>query len=142
MITKEQIPDYAPAEIELPNGWTAKIETEWEEGELDCHPDCGPVVRSDSAGMHMHENEDGRCWHGDAFRVSVTLVDAAGERVGHSAVGGFESDVANGDPEYSGDARDYWREVAAGLVNELAAGLVMPNITSEIAATTEVSNAQ
>lgn len=30
--------------------------------DLDCHPDCGPVV-IDEGNRHAHQNVDGMCWH-------------------------------------------------------------------------------
>lgn len=46
--------------------------------------------------------------------VTITITDAEGNHVADAAVWGIESDS------------DYWREVAADLVNELAGGLVLP----------------
>lgn len=181
-ITKESIPDYAPATVALPNGWTAKVRTErdehmgapWEE-----HDGHGPVsewrsyrdfseydkkaagermlcqdrssaryydfaeavkiAKRDGWGCSHYDNnhksngviaacaaeqdfERMRAWCEDEWYwigVIVELYDASGERVDESSVWGIESDT------------DYWREVAAELINELAGGVVLPNFAAD-----------
>lgn len=112
MITKSDIPDYAPATIELPNGWTAEVRVEDDpDGEL-------------SACAIDHGN-DGPCSSqtGPWIGVVVTLHDADDAEVDQSSLWGIESDT------------DYWREVAAELV-KLAAGVVLPNYNAETEETT------
>lgn len=60
-----------------------------------------------------------RRWANDEWEyvgVCVALYDAEGQRVADNSLWGVESDG------------DYWQEVAAEMVNDLAAGYVLPNV--------------
>lgn len=187
-ITKEQIPDYAPCVVQLPQGWSAEVRTEhdsdmeapWEEH--DGHGPVSGLVRRDKRPgervlqaesrvaiyydfaeavriakrdgwlcgnpSHSHATKDGvyvkrgelaacavkadfqrlRAWcrgEWEWIGVLVTVRDASGEEVDSGSVWGIESDT------------DYWREVAAELIQELAAGYVLPNVGSVAACTCE-----
>ena len=173
MISKSDVPLYStPFEVELPNGWSARVETQYDDDptppweRADGH---GPVSGSKSShakrpgervlnrdGEHYRYYDfeeairiarregwsvarDGaksqhgkraqaaaaveadfeflRRWCNDEWHyinVIVTLLGAEGVEVGRESLCGIEDDT------------DYWREVAAELINDLAAGYVMP----------------
>jgi hypothetical protein len=177
-IQKSDIPHYAPAEINLPNGWRAEIKTEYDDAmgepwrEHDGHGvisewtsrDKRPgerILATDSRSHRYYDIaatmpeaiKDGwgcrhtesmesfktnsghsskraqaacavesdfermRAWCRDEWQwigVVVTVFDADGEKVSDESLWGIESDG------------DYWREVAAELINQQIAGVLIP----------------
>jgi hypothetical protein len=182
-IQKSDIPQYAPAEIDLPNGWRAEIKTEyddamgepwkehdghgviseWRSKDIDPSPservlceDRGSARYYDVAATLILARKDGwgcgidahkhrrvaktadnpwgisraaiacaverdyermRGWCRDDWQwigVIATVYDADGEKVSDESLWGIESDG------------DYWREVAAELVNQQIVGVLIP----------------
>jgi hypothetical protein len=104
MITKADIPDYAPATVQLEAGWTAEIRVEND-------PD-GAL-----SACAVEHGADGPCASqvGPWIGVVVIMRDDGGQDVDSNSLWGIEEDCG-----------DYWREVAAELINELATGAAMP----------------
>jgi len=107
-ITKDDIPylDGDHATIDLPNDWTAEIRVE-------------PDPDGELSACAIDHGDDGPCASqtGPWIGIIITVRDAEQVEVQSDSLWGIEDDPRS----------DYWREVAAEMINGIIEGVLIPN---------------